>query len=129
MRFRYNCATPKCLAALPGVHPHRPPAGTHTIASTLLIRTQDLLYTWLTYLTTNTRTRPSLHMIGVPYDEYAYRTFSTHDWRALPPILRVQDLLDTWLAYSTRNTRTRPSVDMLGVPYHEYAYTTFARHD
>jgi hypothetical protein len=23
MRFRYNCATPKCLAALPGVHPHR----------------------------------------------------------------------------------------------------------
>jgi len=111
-------------------HPHGPRLATHTIASTLIIRIQDLLYTWLTYITTNTRTWRSLHMIDIPYDEYAYRTLCTHDWRALPPpIPRAQDLLDTWLAYFTRNTRTRPSVSIRGVPYHEYAYTTFARHE
>jgi hypothetical protein len=67
MRFRYNCATPKCLAALPGVR---------TLTSSR----------WHTYdseYTNNTHTGPSLHMTEVPYYEHAYMTFYTHDWHTL----------------------------------------------
>jgi hypothetical protein len=66
MRFRYNCATPKLSGCSPRSAPSPSPAGTHTIASTLIIRIQDRLYTWLTYLNTNTHTWPSLHMIDGP---------------------------------------------------------------